>query len=446
MSTGRIISISAVAIVGIFFGGVVMIMGMSMLKKPPAAAEQSEHSLRVITMLMEPRTVPVRLVENGVAHARDVVAIAPDVSGSVVNVHPKLELGEIVPKGEVLFEIDPRNYDAAVAVAEAEKSRLAATVNRIKTQWANDRERLKTLERSRDLAEAEFRRLKQLFEDDEVGTRSGVEGAERQYNAAHDAVDQMQQMLSIYPITINETESMLEAAIASAEKSQADLARTKVEAPFDARVLQVSIEEGTFVGPGAPVVTLADDSILELSVALDSSDVRQWLPFTENSAPTETAWFGSLEPVDCVVKWTESKEEHQWRGQLHRVERYEQDTRKVAVAVRVTAEDATRPLRGEMPLVDGMFCEVVIPGKDMVGVYELPQWAVSYDGSVDEGDVYLSVDNRLKTTRVRVVRRDEESVYVSDGIAPGDVAVVTRLINPLENSLLEVVKPGEDTD
>ena len=446
MTTARMASISVMAIIGIFAAGIAMNVIFIMLAKPPAEAMRAEPSLRVQLEVMQPKDVQVRLEENGVAHARDVVAIAPEVSGSVVTVHPRLEVGEIVPVGETLFEIDPRNYESALAAAKADRARLEATKKRIETQWANDRQRLKTLERSRDLAEAEFRRVKQLFEEDEVGTRSQVEGTERQYNAARDAVDQMQQALNVYPLSVDETESLLAAAEAQILKSEADLARTRVEAPFDARIVHVSIEKGTFVGPGAPVITLADDSILEIEVALDSTDVRRWLPFENNGAKNGTAWFGSLDPVECLVQWTEGKDEHQWRGYLHRVERFEMDTRKVTVAVRVDASDAINPLAGDIPLVDGMFCSVKIPGKVMKGVYELPPWAVSYDGSVNEGDVYISVENRLKTTRVQVLRRDENHVYVSDGLSPGDVAVVTRLVNPLENSLLEPDDAAEGTD
>ncbi|MBW2238250.1 MAG: hypothetical protein JRF39_04230 [Deltaproteobacteria bacterium] len=46
--------------------------------------------------------------------------------------------------------------------------------------------------------------------------------------------------------------------------------------------------------------------------------------------------------------------------------------------------------------------------------------------------------DRLKTLPVNVVRMDGENVYVAGGINTGDMVVTTRLIDPLENTLLEI--------
>jgi hypothetical protein len=55
-----------------------------------------------------------------------------------------------------------------------------------------------------------------------------------------------------------------------------------------------------------------------------------------------------------------------------------------------------------------------------------------------ENTVHVSVDSHLKTVPVEVERVQGEEAFVSGGLAPGDVVVVTRLIDPLENSLLEL--------
>ena len=65
------------------------------------------------------------------------------------------------------------------------------TILRLRKQAAIDQERLKTLRRSQGLAEDEFERLKNLFDQDQVGTRSGVDAAERAANTARDQADQM---------------------------------------------------------------------------------------------------------------------------------------------------------------------------------------------------------------------------------------------------------------
>jgi membrane fusion protein, multidrug efflux system len=54
---------------------------------------------------------------------------------------------------------------------------------------------------------------------------------------------------------------------------------------------------------------------------------------------------------------------------------------------------------------------------------------------------YLSVDGRLKTVQVKVARSQGDKVYVSEGIAPGDQVVVTRLVAPLEG--VKLMEAGE---
>ncbi len=101
------------------------------------------------------------------------------------------------------------------------------------------------------------------------------------------------------------------------------------------------------------------------------------------------------------------------------------------MAVRVDAAAATA---GDtpLPMVEGMFCRVEIPGRTMTGVYRLPRWAVSF-----QGDIYLSRDGRLEIKKAEIARSQGTDTFLSGGVAPGELAVVTRLVNPLPNALLE---------
>jgi hypothetical protein len=69
----------------------------------------------------------------------------------------------------------------------------------------------------------------------------------------------------------------------------------------------------------------------------------------------------------------------------------------------------------------------------MSGVMALPRWAVSF-----ENTVYVVRDSRLKTVGVRVVRIQGDRVFIAEGLNEGEQVIVTRLVDPLENSLVEV--------
>lgn len=401
-------------------------------KKPPVTVEKEERAMRVEAIRMHPVDVPVTITGYGEVQARKMVTISPEVSGTLVSVHPRLDAGEIIPRGETLFSVDTRNYDAAQKEARAAVMQWENAIKRMEKQFAIDQQRLKTLERNRELAELEFQRLRKLYRKDRVGTRSGVEKAEQVFNAAVDQVAQMKQALALYPIRIKETQSSLASAQARLAVTTTNLARCTVAADFDARVKSVSIERGQYVTPGQKVLTLADDSTLEIRIAIDSRDARQWLQFNGSRNPCGTAWFTGLEPVACKIRWTEDSDNHTWQGRLHRVVRFDPQTRTITVAVRIDSSAAVNDSDG-LPLVEGMFCAVDLPGKTLPKVYRLPSWAVSYKNTV-----YTVHDSRLKTVPVTVARVEGDTTIVSHGLQPGDLVVSTRLADPLENTLLEV--------
>ena len=242
----------------------------------------------------------------------------------------------------------------------------------------------------------------------------------------------MDQAVTLYPIQIREAQNSLKAAQARREIAAIRLERCVVMAPFTGRVRTEAIEEGQYIKSGTPAVTLADDSTLEIHVPIDSRDARQWLRSNNGSRPSSAAWFGQLEPVACRVKWTESGDGQFWEGNIHRVVEFNKETRTVTVAVRISAAQALAGTPERIPLVEGMFCRVDIPGKIMEAVMAMPRWAVSF-----EETVYVVRDNRLKTIGVQVARIQGETAYISSGLQNGDQVIITRLVDPLENALVK---------
>ena len=415
--------------------GVAVMSKLSGLKKPPVETNIIEKPLRVQGLKATLENIPVFITGFGEVSALNVVVISPEVSGKIVRVHPRLETGEIIAKGETLFEIDDHNYRAGLMEARAAVAQMKTTVQRLEKQYALDRDRQKTIERNRELAEAEYERVRKLYQTNKVVSQSGVDKAEQAYNSAADAANQMAHMVALYPIQIKEAQSGLAAARARLTVAEINLKRCKVASPFEGRVKNVTLESDQFVAPGQNVLTLADDSVLEIRVPVDSRDARKWLMFKPGrNDDARTAWFQDLEQAPCRVSWTEDPEHHIWEGRIHRVVQFKQQTRTLIVAIRIDAAAAVRNDSAALPLVEGMFCSVKIPGKTLEGVVQLPRSAITFDNTV-----YLAnLENRLKTIPVTVARTEGQTVYISGGLNMGDTVITTRLIDPLENALLEV--------
>jgi hypothetical protein len=428
-----------IAIAVVLGAGLGIWYGLKLMQKPPKRVDMGEPTLQVEVKQVFPEDVPVTITGYGQARALDIVQVTAEVPGEIVEVHNRLDQGELIPEGELLFRIDQRDYIANRDAAKAQTGRAASSVALLKRQYAINQERLETVRRTRDLARQEYERVRELYTKDEVGTQSGVDKAEMAFNQAEDALDQLSQLVELAPMQIQEAQSALEAAKAQLALAEVRLERTEVHAPFDARIKQpVQLEAGQYVAPGVPVLVLANDAMLEISVPLDSRDARSWLVFREKAAAGTESWFSQVEPVSCRVSWTEDTGDLSWEGTLHRVEQFDQMTRTVTVAVRINGEDA-RTAHAGLPLVDGMFCEVSIPGRTMADVYRLPRWAVSF-----EGQAYVADGERLTRRDVTAVRSEGEETFISEGLEPGELVITTRLVNPLPNSLLEYGKEEID--
>jgi RND family efflux transporter MFP subunit len=381
----------------VLFAGALIMSVLAGMKEAPARIERGEAVIQVNTMTVSPQSYPVYISGYGEAMPVEIVPLSPEVSGKVIEIHPDLKAGGLVKKGDLLFKIDPSEFQL---MADTGKKRLAI------------------LERQREIAAQELARATRMLEEEMIGTKSQVEAAEKAYLSAADLENQVMQM--VWTAELN-------------------LSRCEVRAGFNGRIREALIEKGQYVGAGKKVVTLVNDTILEIHVAINSEDASQWLMFRDSG--THDLWFSALKKVRCKVSWTENNalsdtgknEQAGYTGVVDRVIQFNRKTRTMTLAVRVNNRSNVK--KKQLPLVDGMFCRVSIPGKQLENVFKLPSWLLGYGNTV-----YKSVDNRLVTTAVNVIRSEGDSVYISGGLEKGDVVITSRLANPMENSLLEIIQ------
>jgi len=349
-------------------------------RRPPEKALQQEVPLAVETVRIHPEDIPVMLKGLGDVHSRTRVDLSAEIAGRILSLHPGLEAGAIIPEGEVLLRIDCREHQLIHDLAVA---------------------RLEILKRNLALLEKEYARVAELYRQDRVGNLTSVEKAEQGVNSIRERIKQLEE---------------------SRDRAGLSLERCRIRAPFSCRVDNLGVELGEYVLPGKKLLTLVDDSDLELVVSLDSGEALQWLRF---SKPAEDGWFGEPEHVSCKILWTEDAT-IQAQGILDRIIRFDRKTRTLVLAIRLVPGSG-----GRLPVVDGMFCRVTIPGRTLSGVFALPVTALTVDQRV-----FVVRDSRLHGRTVHVVRRDNDTVFIDSGLDDGDEVVTTRLNNPLENTLV----------
>jgi multidrug efflux system membrane fusion protein len=178
-------------------------------KAVPAAAAADGPPVSAATLIEQ--EIAETQEFSGRLEAVEVVAIRPRVSGFITAV--KLKPGAEVRKGELLFEIDPRPFQA-----EAERAEAAANAARARA----------------DLARLELARAGKLLGDKAIAQREFDERAAAQ----------------------KELDASARAAGAQAASAKLNLSYTRVTAPIDGRVSKAEITVGNLVDPAAVLTSL----------------------------------------------------------------------------------------------------------------------------------------------------------------------------------------------
>jgi len=173
-------------------------------KKSPAGFERPPAPVSVATAVTE--DVPVYIDNVGKTVATEVVSIQPQVSGRITEIHFKD--GADLKKGDMLFTIDPRPYEAALHSAEA-------TLAQNKAQ--------------RDLAKLNFDRYAELLKTESV--------SQQDYDQRKSAFDV--------------AEAQVQQSEAAVETARLNLDYCFIHSPIDGRAGQRLVDVGnvvTFLG------------------------------------------------------------------------------------------------------------------------------------------------------------------------------------------------------
>jgi len=173
MSHGKRYAIFAGIAVAVAAGGLIAYFSAdSRAKEKPAAKGPGAAPVAVAAAVQQ--KIPVRLQAIGNVEAYTSVAVKSRVDGQILEVH--FREGQEVKKGEVLFRIDARPFEAALKQAEAQALRDAASRDQAASQEKRYQELLDKNFVSKD-AYAQYRTNAQTAQATAKATEAMVENA-----------------------------------------------------------------------------------------------------------------------------------------------------------------------------------------------------------------------------------------------------------------------------
>lgn len=222
--------------------------------------EERTYAPLVRVLTTDPVETQVRIHATGALAARTRVNLVAQVGGRVVAIHPGFRSGGSFDKDEVLVRIEPKDYELAVARAQAEVSA---------SQTA-----LQTLQAESEAALEEWRLL-----NGDQPTPTLV-AKEPQLQAAQARID---------------------AAQAALEGARLDLRRTDLRLPWAGRILTTLVDVGSVVTPGQTLAAAYSTEVFEVSVPLRQDQLR-WVHLPGERMPIGSGPDGR-EPITVTVQW-----------------------------------------------------------------------------------------------------------------------------------------------
>jgi HlyD family secretion protein len=214
-------------------------------------------TLPALTVEMLP--LELRIVASGEVRYQSLARIGSEITGTVILRH--VREGDRVNKGDLLIELNPQELQSRLSQAKTLLEQLQNN-SRPQAQAA-----LVEAEENLEQASRETRRREALAADGIIPVEQ-VEQAQRLEQNAKNALIRAQ--LAADALAPNSTEErLLQQRVASAE---AELAKTRLYAPFAGRVQTRNVEPGDLVQPGKVLLEIARNDGLEVVVALDEKN------------------------------------------------------------------------------------------------------------------------------------------------------------------------------
>ena len=350
-----------------------------------------KSSALVETVVAERGSYSPRIVVLGTVQAAKEIVLGPRVSGQVIEMSPKLVPGGMVREGELLLRIDPADFENAVSISKSELEQKEASL--------------------------EIEQGRQSLAKKELALLEGT-------------IDETNRALVLREPQIASIRAEVSAAEASVERAELNLARTRVSAPFDATVLDRSVNIGSQVSTGDELARIVgvDEYWIMAAVPVRS---LQWLRFPDSS-----------DQIGSIVRLRDPGARSDGADRQGHIARMigtlDQQTRLARVLVVVP--DPLGLTTGAPPLILNTLLEVEIEGRSITDVVRLNRGLVR-----DSDTVWIMKDDKLEIRDVEIVFRDSQYAYIADGLQHGDEVVATTLATVAEGIGLRRISDASET-
>lgn len=403
--------------------GLAVLFIAPMVKKPPQKAAPAERAVKV--RIIEAANYPVTAKALGFGTTEpgrtwDAVA---EVAGQVVWLSDDLKSGKLVAQGTFLLQIDDSAYKLALRQIEAQLSALEV----------RERATRATLEletRSQTSLEEELARKRHLHQQGTLSA-SELETFERSLLKGEATVLNLKNEVAL----IAAEREVLEVQRDSAEL---DLQRTRLNAPFDARITELQVSPNQYANRGQLLFSADGIDSVEIEARFPIGKLRPLIaggiPNHDTEVPAVERIPGAMN-LDALVRLKTATHTIEWPARVDRVAGLvDAQTQTLGVVITVDAPYEKAQPGQRPPLVRNTFVEVEL-NRRLEGERVVVPAAAVRGGTLN----LVDAENRLEIRHVTTGFRQNGSAIIARGVEPGERVVISELPSAVEGMLLDPV-------
>ena len=335
--------------------------------------------------------------------------------------------GDFVHKGQVLFEIDPREFRAAVEQAKAVLNQAKGAVDQTKAALEKAKAEVNVQEARWTTANINLKRIKPLAEQNAVSQKD-LDDAIGMELSTRSSVEAAKAGVGVAQANIVAAQAQVLGAQAALEKAQLNLSFTKITSPIEGVAGIAKAQIGNLVGPGSQeeLTTISKIHPIKCYIAASEQEYMRAAEIARKMQPGR----GKI-PLELILS---DGSTYPKKGEFAFADRQvdvQTGTIKVA-SMFPNPQNLLRP---------GMFSRVRAEIGIKKGALVIPQQAVS-----DVQGRYLvavvSPENKVAIKPVKVGQRFGQLWVIEEGLQAGE-KVVAEGIQKVREGVVVNPKPFE---
>ncbi len=266
-------STAAVAVLA----GILALSGCSGTTSAATAPHMMAPQVEVATVIQ--KDVPISREWIGTLDGMVNAAIKAQVTGYLLT--QNYSEGSFVKKGQLLFEIDPRPFQAALEQAQGQLAQANGQLAQAKAQLIQSQAQLAQAQANQRRTQLDVDRYIPLAKQQAI-TQQDLDNATQNNLSAKAQVDSATAQIETAKAQIQAASASVEAARAAVDAARVNLGFTHLTSPIDGIAGKAQVQIGNLVSPSGGIITTV--STLEPIKAEFTVSEQEYLSFTRHAS------------------------------------------------------------------------------------------------------------------------------------------------------------------